>query len=140
MKKAHKLVVIACAILMLAAYDAQAQTTKVDVHYSTASLDSLFIVNQQNNYNKKNIDGYRIQIYSGSGVAAKKEALDSKVKFLSQFPNEKVYVVYSAPFWRVRIGDYRFRSEAMTLLGKVKRQFPGSYTVKDNSIRKKNFK
>lgn len=117
-----------------------AQTKKAEVEYSSVQLDSLVNSFVRDNSEMQTIDGYRIQIYSGSGVKAKSEAQDVKNKFVSAFPTERVYVVYNAPFWRVRTGDFRFRSEALPLLDKVKRQFPGCYTVRDNTVRKKSFK
>ena len=103
------------------------------------SIDSLLTATIRKNYEEKYLEGFRIQLYSGSGPAAKQEALAKKTKFLSMFPSEKAYTVYTAPFWRVRVGDFRFRSEAQPLLNRVKVQFPGCYTVKDNTIRKDNF-
>ncbi|MCQ2214609.1 MAG: SPOR domain-containing protein [Bacteroidales bacterium] len=120
---------------------AQAQSVgTVDVEFSSARLDSLMSINQRTNYNQTRLEGYRIQIYSGSGVASKKEAEEIEAKALKLFPREKIYLRYYAPFWRVKIGDYRFRSEAMVLLAQVKRHFPGAYTVRDNEVSKKSFK
>lgn len=120
---------------------AQAQSIgNVEVEFSSARLDSLMSINQRSNYNQTKIEGYRIQIYSGSGIAAKQEAIDAENKFLELYPREKVYRRYDAPFWRVKVGDYRFRSEAMSLLEKIKRRFPGAYTVRDKEVSKKSFK
>lgn len=119
---------------------AKAQSRTAATQYSSAALDSLFMLTLRGNYNQPSLDGYRVQIYSGSGPSAKKAALDAKANFLKLFPNERVYVRYDAPFWRVRVGDFRFRSEALPLLSRVKRHFAGSYTVKDNNVRKKTFK
>lgn len=122
---------------MLSALAAKAQA---EVEFSSMQLDSLTQEYLRSNLEMSTLDGYRIQIYSGSGTKAKSEALTAKLKFNEAFPLEKVYVVYNAPFWRVRTGDFRFRSEALPLLERVKRQFPGSYTVRDNTVRKKTFK
>lgn len=119
---------------------AQAQRGSVDVEFSSTRLDSLISINQRSNYNQTTIDGYRIQIYSGSGVSAKKEAHEIRDRFIELFPREKVLVRYDAPFWRVKVGDYRSRSEAMALLETVKRRFPGAYTVKDKEVHKNAFK
>lgn len=119
---------------------AQAQRSSVEVTYSSAKLDSLISINQRSNYNQTSLEGYRIQIFSGSGVSAKKEAHEIRDKFIELFPREKVQVRYDAPFWRVKIGDYRSRSEAMALLEVVKRKFPGAYTVKDKEVHKNAFK
>ncbi len=126
-------------VLSLVAVDGFAQSGTATVKLHGTSLDSLFIYNSRTNYNQTTLDGYRIQIYSGSGSTAKKDALTAQNKFLELYPNEKIHVSYSAPFWRVRVGDYRYRSEAMRLLSRVKRQFPGSYVVRDNTVRKNVF-
>ncbi len=113
-------------------------TLKVD--FMTQSLDSLIIHSERSNYNQTQLDGFRIQIYSGSGIKSKDEATAAQSRFMRLFPEQKVYVIYNAPFWRVRVGDYRSRSEAMTLLNTVKQSFGGSYVVRDNTVRKKNFR
>ena len=122
--------------LALMSHVATAQTQPTVV-FSSPMLDSLLVINQKINSNQASIDGYRIQIYSGSGSQSKKEALEKRNKMLELFPAiNNVYVVYNAPFWRVRVGNYRDRSEAMVLLNKIKVHFPGSYTVRDNTIKK----
>ncbi len=115
----------------------QAGTEKIELHGT--GIDSLFIYNTRTNTNQGTLEGYRIQIYSGSGVSAKKEALEAQNKFLESWSKERIFVTYNAPFWRVRIGDYRYRGEALSLLQQIKKQFPGSYIVRDNTVRKKAF-
>lgn len=130
---------LAVILIACCAPQAKAQSGQFALTCESAALDSMLRVNVRTNYNQSTIDGYRIQVYSGSGVSSKNDAAKAQSAFLKLFPDEKVYMTYSAPFWRVRIGDYRFRSEAMTLLAKVKRHFPGSYVVRDNSVRKNAF-
>ncbi|MCF0191435.1 MAG: SPOR domain-containing protein [Marinilabiliaceae bacterium] len=132
-------IILLLFILLPVVVEGQAKGS-VQVEYSSLKLDSLINYNVKSNYNQTTLDGFRIQIYSGSGVSAKQEAQAAQSKFLELFPLEKAIVIYSAPFWRVRIGDYRYRSEALSLLNRVKKQFPGAYTVRDNTIRKRSFK
>lgn len=129
------LMIVALMCFALISGEANGQT-QVKVLYSSPSLDSLLSTNLRVNHNQASLDGYRIQIYSGSGAQAKSEAMAKRNKVLELFPYEDVYVVYNAPFWRVRVGNYRFRSEALPLLSKIKPMFPGSYTVRDNTIKK----
>lgn len=132
--------VVAVAGIVAMATDVMGQQVgKLTVECATPQLDSLLRINVRTNYNQSTIDGYRIQIYSGSGIQARKEAEQTRTRFLELFPTQKVVVVYNAPFWKVRVGDYRFRSEALHLLEKVKICFPGSYAVRDNTIPKKVF-
>ena len=57
----------------------------------------------------KIIEGYRIQLFSGREEwIAKKIEAGLKVKYL-----EKVYLIYEAPFYKVRIGDFRNRDNAV---------------------------
>lgn len=137
-KNLRTLLTTLAAIFIVSATTAQNGSVSVTCH--AAKLDSLITCNARTNANQATLEGYRIQIYSGSGSTAKQEAFAAQTKFLESFPNENVYMVYNAPFWRVRVGDYRFRSEAIPLLNRVKWQFMGSYLVRDNAIKKKEFK
>lgn len=112
----------------------------VNIEYKGAKLDSLISLSHKIESAQTTLNGYRVQVYSGSGQKSKEEAKAAQAKLQSSFPNEKIYIDYNAPFWRVRIGDFRFRSEALPLLSKVKAQFAGSYTVRDVSVRKRIFK
>lgn len=105
-----------------------------------AGVDEMMRDHRAANQRMAVIEGYRIQLYSGSGVNSKREAMAVKIKFLGLFPDEPVDLFYNAPFWRVRVGSYRFKNEALPLLTRVKRHFPNSYMVKDNQVRKNDVK
>ncbi|NPA37727.1 MAG: SPOR domain-containing protein [Chlorobi bacterium] len=94
-------------------------------------LDTHIEMNKRHRY----FDGYRIQLYSGSGQRAKHSAMDVKAKLLELYPDEKVYLSFTAPFWRVRVGNYRNKNEALELLGKLRKKFPNAYIVKDGKIK-----
>ncbi len=84
------------------------------------------------------IDGFRIQLYLGSSNNAKREASEVKAKVLSHFPDEKIYVMYEAPFWRVQVGDFRSKNESLRLYKKLREEFPSCYPVPVNNIQMKN--
>lgn len=107
----------------------------VTIHQD-AGIEEMMVDHKEENSRIAFFEGYRIQLYSGSGVNSKKEAMAVKIKFLGLFPDEKVDLFYNAPFWRVRVGSYRFKNEALPLLTKVKPHFPSSYMVKDNQVKK----
>ena len=113
---------------------------RLEVQDMSNGLDSLIQKQRKSNENQTTLDGFRIQIYSGSGVSAKAEAQAAEKKFSEMYPKEKVYVIYNAPFWRVRVGDFRYRSEAMGLLKRLSVVFTGSYMVRDNTVKKKTFR
>ena len=100
--------------------------------YQNPSLHVL--VNKYARINKKDrLDGYRIQIYSGSGNSARTEASNVRRKLLDKFPefdSGLVYFDYQAPYFKVVIGDFRNKNEAFELYHKIKGKFSGSYIVK----------
>ncbi len=101
---------------------------KVVVIQDPAINDLLKIHVDQNN-RSKGVEGFRIQLYLGSNNNAKKEATEVKGKLLELFPDEKPYIMYEAPFWRVQVGDFRSKAEALGLYRKLKKEFPSCYPV-----------
>jgi hypothetical protein len=100
-----------------------------------AGIQELVRNHVEQNKRSTGIEGFRIQLYSGSGGNSKKEAQDIKGQAMSAFPNLKVYLTYTAPFWRVRAGNFRNKSEALKTYYELKQVFPNCYPVRDNSIR-----
>lgn len=73
--------------------------------------------------------GYRIQIFSGRSVD-KERAISVKERFQELFPMVRAYVVYQAPDFRVRVGNFRSKLECIPLYHTVKKEFPDCYPVK----------
>ena len=80
---------------------------------------------------EKVFSGYRIQIYFGTGHAARKKATDIRNKSITDFKNQEPHLIYQAPYFKVRIGDFRTRSEALKIMNDVKAIYPGAFIVKD---------
>ncbi len=83
------------------------------------------------NRRKGGIDGYRIQIFFNSGRKAREEALKTKADFLSGHPDIPVYIVYHAPFYKVRVGNFRSKDEALGVFHQLRKHYPSAYIVKD---------
>lgn len=70
--------------------------------------------------------GYRVEVFADNNVrTAKVAAANRKRQLQARLPQYKVYLVFEAPFWRVRIGDFSSRSEAESALAEVRRAMPG---------------
>jgi len=65
--------------------------------------------------------GFRIQIYSGS---SRNEAYAVQARFQQQFEDISTYVSYTQPNYRVKVGDFRSRSEAQAFMSEIRRSFP----------------
>jgi hypothetical protein len=80
--------------------------------------------------------GYRVQVFSSNTQrTAKNEAYKIEKEMREIFPEHAVYVNYSAPFWKVRIGDFKTMNEAQELRAEILKLFPSlrsdTYTVRD---------
>ncbi len=72
--------------------------------------------------------GYRVQIYNGP---SRDKALQAKTEFMRRFPGVSSYIMYMAPGFRVKIGDYRNRSDAEGMLKEANSMFSPSMIVPD---------
>jgi len=69
--------------------------------------------------------GYRIQVFSGNNQrASMDEASNKKKQVENQFNDVSAYVDFTAPFWRLRVGDYLSYEEAFSMMSKINEAFP----------------
>ena len=85
----------------------------------------------QDNQRREGMEGFRIEIFSSSALNAKERALNKKVEFLSEYPDNNVHVKFSAPVFKVRIGDFRNKREALGTYKKIQKDYPGAFIVPD---------
>jgi hypothetical protein len=103
-------------------------------------MEKLIAIHIAMNKRSASVEGFRVQLFSGVGSKARQEALEVKAKVLSEFPDEHIFIEYSAPFWRVRVGSFRHKHEALPLLEKLRKLFPSCYVVRTNDISLSDFK
>jgi hypothetical protein len=77
---------------------------------------------------KMTMPGYRVQIYFGS---ERTKALEMKTEFLKNFPETAAYLVYHQPYFKVRLGDFRTRLEAVGFLKKLGDRYTTAFIVND---------
>jgi hypothetical protein len=97
--------------------------------------DSLLVANYYKllaqNRSVTGVPGYRIRIYSGSGLGAKEEQQRIRARFLSLFPEIDAYHRYDEPYFKVYVGDCRTMSEAIKLYDVIEDDFPNLFIVPD---------
>lgn len=77
----------------------------------------------EKNGKNNGVPGYRVEIFFKSGATAREEALKVKSEFMTAFPDINVHVKFISPDFKVRVGDYRTKNEALKLL----KQLEGKY-------------
>ena len=82
---------------------------------------------------KKNgtTEGYRLQLYFGSGEKAHDQAIKIKTEFLSSYPDIIVYLLFKSPDFIVRVGNFRTKSEALKMRKSLIFQYPNAFIVAD---------
>jgi len=73
-------------------------------------------------------EGYRIQIFQGN---KKQPAREAKSRYISTHSKHKAHEVYQQPYFKVRVGDFRTKLEALKFQKELIPKFPNSFIVKD---------
>lgn len=69
--------------------------------------------------------GYRVQVFSDNNArTAKNEAKSKQRTIAARFPQYQTYVMYTSPYWRLKVGDFRSQHEANRAADEIRRAFP----------------
>lgn len=78
------------------------------------------------------VRGYRISIYMGSGQEANKQADQARARFIALYEAEvKSYKRFEYPYFKVYVGDFRTKSEALRFLKKIESVYPDAFIRED---------
>ncbi len=95
------------------------------------ALDSIAKIAYQQNKKGRYVDGYVIQVYSGS---SREEANEAQIKMTELFPALGPKVSYRQPSFRVKGGQFIDRLEANRIYNQVKEQFPKALLIPDRLL------
>lgn len=90
------------------------------------------LVSSFRSYHKNNgMQGYRIQIYTASGNRSKLLTERQKSEFSAAFPGIRSYITYDAPYYKLRVGDFRTRLDAEGFMRVVSSKYIYAMVVPD---------
>ncbi len=102
---------------------------------SIDTLISRYIMVNENIYREQGrygMAGFRIQIYNSSNRNAREESNKARAAFMSKFPDIPSYPLYAEPgYFKIRVGDFRTKTEAIKVFLAVSKEFPDAYLVPD---------
>jgi SPOR domain len=75
------------------------------------------------------LKGYRVQIYSGN---KKQPAKQARARFIQKHKKIEAYVLTKLPYFKVRVGDFKTKLEALKFQKKLTKDFPHSFIVNDD--------
>ncbi len=81
--------------------------------------------------NTTHVTGYRIQVIN---TQSRDEANNVKGEMLRRFPDQKAYLMYKAPYFKVRMGNFLSKNDAEPYRKMISNLYPsrGIYLVSDN--------
>ena len=74
------------------------------------------------------LKGYRVQIFSGN---KKQPANQARSVFLRVHPKTKAHLDYQQPNYKVRVGDFKTKLEALKYKNGITDEFPNCFIVSD---------
>ena len=124
---------IIISLFITAGAFAQSDTPGVVVH-KDPRLDLLVKKHIEHNEittreSRRFVQGYRILVINTNDRG---KATEAKTRIYQEFPELKAYLQWQAPFFKVKVGDFKTRVEAEEYLENIKRFFAsGVYVVRD---------
>ena len=95
-------------------------------------ITDLLIRHNQINQKRNGTDGFRLEIFFSSENKAREQAARVRNEFNLVFPNIASYMLFQTPNFKVRIGDFRNKSEALKTKAHIASKYPNAFIVKDN--------
>jgi hypothetical protein len=78
---------------------------------------------------RRNIPGFRIQVINSPD---RNKVYAAKVKIYEEFPDLKPYLLYQAPNYKLKVGNFKTQDEAEQAMQQLSRLFPsGLYVIRD---------
>lgn len=128
MRKA--LLIFVAALTVAVTLPAQTRRGKVEI---TGDVQVSELVKKHIEFNERmrTVPGYRVQIAALSGANSREQAFDLKRRFKEDYPEVEVYIIFTEPNFRIKVGDFTSMLDAFVFMRSIKDRYPGTI-VKEN--------
>ena len=76
--------------------------------------------------NKKGIEGWRLQI---KFTSKREDILRHQIKFTNLYPKTPSQITFNSPYYKLTVGNFRTKNEALKIKEKIKNKFPGAHPI-----------
>ena len=132
--KRFAILTVISSLLLLASTSVFAQGTTregtVEIIRDPA-IDRLVEQHIRFNQSREGIQGYRVQIFFDSGTNSKTRGQSAYELFSARYPDVAAYLTFKAPNYKVRVGDFRTRLDAVRFQQMILQDYPGAYVISD---------
>lgn len=81
---------------------------------------------------ERRISGYRVRIFFDNSQNARTRSENIAREFASEYPAIKVYRSHISPYFKVTVGDFRSRIEAMAFAKSISDKYTSVFLVREN--------
>src|SRR5438045_5391882 len=108
-----KLLLLACLFVLKTSF-AQDTASKMLIVHKDPRMDALVkkqaaINERSKRINGRTMRGYRLLVVNTN---SRDEAIAAKTKIYTHFPDQKAYLTYQSPFFKLKAGNFQTRDDA----------------------------
>ncbi|MAB94860.1 MAG: hypothetical protein CMC98_01995 [Flavobacteriales bacterium] len=127
----NKLILILLIIPLLATSQSKNDSILNDESNLT-EVNKIELSKLLNKYEKKllntnGINGWRVQI---KFTSKREEIHPYQIKFKKLFPEIPVQIIFDSPYYKLTVGNFRTRNEALKVKDLISPKFPGAHHIK----------
>jgi hypothetical protein len=108
-----------------------ADGSRITIKQSTAIKEQFNRYVSKNESRYKKMRGFRVRIFFDNSQSARQRATAAKSNFQEQYPDVPAYLAYDNLYFRVTVGDFRTKSDALRFLHAVKQSYSGAFITKE---------
>ena len=80
----------------------------------------------------KPLSGYRIRVFYDNGQDARSRSEGVAAYVRTNYPDVAVYRSFESPNYKVSVGDFRTKEEALRIYNRLKALYPAAFIIKEN--------
>jgi hypothetical protein len=92
-------------------------------------IEHVFNLDILQNARQPGMNGFRIRIYFDLGQKSRKQSEDVSFEFMQNYPGISVYRSYVSPYYKVSVGDFRTRDNALKLYNQLLKDYPKAFII-----------
>jgi hypothetical protein len=121
-----------CSLAALCSFCCLGQEVQINEEPKIAQMFKTWVTANRMN---PQVEGWRVQVMASTDRV---QVEQGRNRIRLEFPNVAAVWVQEQPYYKLRVGAFRTRQEALTFIGSLS-NWPGSYPVKDSKIHPRDF-
>ncbi|RPH33277.1 MAG: hypothetical protein EHM93_05580 [Bacteroidales bacterium] len=94
-----------------------------------AQIERVFNLDILQSARQPGMHGFRIRIYFDLGQKSRNQSEDVAGGFMQKYPGISIYRSYVSPYYKVSVGDFRTRDNALKLYHLLLKDYPRAFII-----------